>query len=150
MRQEIRKELEALFRLAREEGLGELRVDRPDFRLVIRRGQPSLRPRPKPPAVAPGKQAPPSLRERPRPGRPRVWQICSPLIGIFYRSSSPDRPPFVEVGDAVTEGQTVCLVEAMKVFNEIPSERRGRVSEILAASGDLVEDGQVLFVLELE
>ena len=153
MREETWKELKVLLRLAREQGLGELTVGRPDFKLIVKRGRAGP-----PAAPAPGRKRPatPSpesgarRRSEARPARPLAWPICSPLTGIFYRSSSPEARAFVELGDLVEEGQTVCLVEAMKVFNEIPSERRGWVREILAASGDLVEDGQVLMVLEPE
>ncbi len=72
----------------------------------------------------------------------------SPLIGVFYRSPAPDAPPFVEIGDMVSEGQTVCIVEAMKVFNEIKAEWQGRVVAIPAESGALVQAGDPLVVLE--
>ena len=148
--EEIRGELEALLRLARDEGLSELAVDRPGFRLLAKRGQAPAAAPSRPPAPTGQKQAAAPKRRKARPPRPSIWQICSPLTGLFYRSPSPEQRPFVEVGDLVEEGQTVCLVEAMKVFNEIPAERRGRVVEILAEKGELVEDGQVLVVLELE
>jgi acetyl-CoA carboxylase biotin carboxyl carrier protein len=74
--------------------------------------------------------------------------VRSPLIGVFYRSAAPDAPPFVEIGDVVSEGQTVCIVEAMKVFNEIKAEWRGRVVAIAAESGALVQAGDPLIVLE--
>jgi acetyl-CoA carboxylase biotin carboxyl carrier protein len=80
--------------------------------------------------------------------RPRTVAVRSPLIGVFYRAASPDAPPFVEVGDLVEEGQTVCIVEAMKVFNEIKAEWRGRVVAIPVESGRLVQAGEPLVVLE--
>ncbi len=77
-------------------------------------------------------------------------ELCAPMTGVFYRATSPDAPPYVEVGDFVEEGQTVCLIEAMKVFNEVPAERSGRVVEICASNGQLVEQGAVLFRLKAE
>ena len=74
--------------------------------------------------------------------------VCSPLTGVFYLASSPSAPPRVRVGDRVEVGQAVALVEAMKAFNEIRSEHRGRVAAILAQSGQLVQKGQVLMHLE--
>lgn len=74
--------------------------------------------------------------------------VRSPLIGVFYRAAAPDSPPFVEIGDLVSEGQTVCIVEAMKVFNEIKAEWRGRVAAIPAQNGSLVQAGDPLIVLE--
>ena len=70
------------------------------------------------------------------------------MIGMFYRGPSPDSPPFVELGSLVEEGQTIGLIEAMKVFNEITSEEDGRVVEIPAKNAQLVEEGEILVVLE--
>jgi len=73
--------------------------------------------------------------------------ISSPMVGTFYRSSSPDADPFVRVGDRVEEGTVVCILEAMKVMNEIPSEVSGEVAEVLVENGEPVEFGQPLFLL---
>ena len=73
--------------------------------------------------------------------------IVAPMVGVFYRSQSPDDPPFVEIGDHVEAGQTIGLVEAMKTFNEIASEAEGTVVEITAKNGDLIETGGTLMVL---
>ena len=73
--------------------------------------------------------------------------IKSPMVGTFYRAPAPDAPPFMEVGQDVDVGQVVCIIEAMKLMNEIKSEVSGRVIEILVQSGDPVEFGQPLFVL---
>ncbi|MHB0913194.1 MAG: acetyl-CoA carboxylase [Armatimonadota bacterium] len=77
-----------------------------------------------------------------------LFEIRSPMIGIFYRSPSPDSPHFVEVGDMVEAGQTVGLIEAMKVFSEVPSEVSGRVVATPAANAKLVQQGDVLVVLD--
>jgi acetyl-CoA carboxylase biotin carboxyl carrier protein len=74
--------------------------------------------------------------------------LRSPLTGIFYRSASPDSPPFVQVGDEVAEGQTVGLIEAMKVFSEIPSDAGGRVVRIIAEPGVLISQGDVLMTID--
>ena len=74
--------------------------------------------------------------------------IKSPMIGTFYRSSSPDRPSLIEVGSDVTKGQPVCIIEAMKLFNEIESEISGRIVEVLVENATPVEFDQPLFVVE--
>jgi acetyl-CoA carboxylase biotin carboxyl carrier protein len=79
-----------------------------------------------------------------------LHRLYSPMTGMFYRSSSPETPSYVEVGDEVEEGQTVGLIEAMKVFSEIPADVHGRVVRIVAESGKLVSQGEVLMLLELE
>ena len=71
--------------------------------------------------------------------------VRSPMVGTFYAAASPDAPPFVKVGDQVGPESTVCIVEAMKVFNEIPAECSGKIVAVLVSSGDPVEFGQVLF-----
>jgi len=74
--------------------------------------------------------------------------IKSPMIGTFYRSANPDSPPFISVGDKISKGQTVCIIEAMKLFNEIESEVSGTVVKILCENSSPVEYDQVLFVVE--
>ena len=74
--------------------------------------------------------------------------IKSPMVGTFYRAPAPDAPPFVEVGQDIEVGQVVCIIEAMKLMNEIKSEAAGRVAEVLAQNGDPVEFGQPLFSIE--
>jgi acetyl-CoA carboxylase biotin carboxyl carrier protein len=74
--------------------------------------------------------------------------ITSPMVGTFYRSPAPDADPFVEVGDVVEVGQTVCIIEAMKLMNEIEAETKGRVVKILVENAQPVEFGQRLFLLE--
>jgi acetyl-CoA carboxylase biotin carboxyl carrier protein len=74
--------------------------------------------------------------------------ITSPMVGTFYRAPAPDADPYVEVGDIVEVGQTICIVEAMKLMNEIESEVRGRVVKILVENAQPVEYGQTLFLVE--
>ena len=78
-----------------------------------------------------------------RPPEPGI-AVVAPLTGVFYTSSSPSSPPFIEVGDAIQAGQVVCIVEAMKVFNEIKSEVAGTVSAFVAQNGQLVQKGDAL------
>ncbi|MBQ0130670.1 MAG: acetyl-CoA carboxylase biotin carboxyl carrier protein [Comamonas sp.] len=75
-------------------------------------------------------------------------QVKSPMVGSFYRASSPGAKAFVEVGDAVKEGDTICIIEAMKILNEIEADKSGTVTRILADNGQAVEYGQPLFVIE--
>ncbi|MBI5359986.1 MAG: acetyl-CoA carboxylase biotin carboxyl carrier protein [Planctomycetes bacterium] len=76
---------------------------------------------------------------------PSIYEVKSPLVGTFYRSPSPDAPVFVEIGDKIAKDKPLCIVEAMKVMNDIRSAEDGVVEEILASNGDPVEFGQVLF-----
>jgi acetyl-CoA carboxylase biotin carboxyl carrier protein len=78
----------------------------------------------------------------------KTIEIKSPMIGTFYRSSSPDTPPFVSVGDKISKGQTVCIIEAMKLFNEIESEFSGTIVKVLVENSTPVEYDQALFVVE--
>jgi acetyl-CoA carboxylase biotin carboxyl carrier protein len=78
-----------------------------------------------------------------------IVYIKSPLVGVFYRAPSPESPPFVEAGAPIKKGDTLCIVEAMKVMNEIKSEYDGSIGEILVENGKPVEYGQVLFVINL-
>ena len=104
------------------------------------------------PVVPVGPPVPPPLvkQEPPVPATPakKTIEIKSPMIGTFYRSSSPDTPPFVSVGDKITKGQTVCIIEAMKLFNEIESEVSGTIVKISLENATPVEYDQVLFVVE--
>lgn len=79
---------------------------------------------------------------------PTGHPIKSPMVGTFYRSSSPGSPAFVEVGAQVKEGDTICIIEAMKILNEIEADKSGTVTQILGENGQAVEYGQTLFVIE--
>jgi len=144
MDQEAYKQVEALLRLFREHRLTELMIEEGTFKLRLGRGEKQGNPLPRAAAAA-RPAAPPRPR---RAGKGRTVAVRSPLIGVFYRSSAPDVPSFVEVGDVVSEGQTVCVIEAMKVFNEIKAEWRGRVVATPAENGALVQAGDPLIVLE--
>ncbi len=77
-------------------------------------------------------------------------QIKAPMVGTFYKAGSPDAPPFVELGNTINVGDVVCIIEAMKLMNEIKSEVKGKVREILVENGEPIEFGQPLFLIEPE
>lgn len=79
---------------------------------------------------------------------PTGHTVKSPMVGTFYRSSSPGAKPFVEIGDVVKEGDTICIIEAMKILNEIEADKAGTVSKILCDNGQAVEYGQALYIIE--
>ena len=91
------------------------------------------------PAAAPPEPAKPPVDE------PDVFVIKSPMVGTFYRASSPESPPFTKIGEKVTTDSVVCIIEAMKVMNEIHAEATGTITEVLVENGDAVEYGQPLF-----
>ena len=97
------------------------------------------------PAAAPAPAAP---AEAPAPAAPTQIAIKSPMPGTFYRSSSPDKPPFAKVGDDIAKGQVVCMIEAMKLFNELEAEVSGRIVKVLVEDKQPVEFDQVLFLVE--
>lgn len=101
------------------------------------------------PAATPAQQAvPPTEPATPAPASSKHVEIKSPMIGTFYRSSNPDTPPLISVGDKIAKGQTVCIIEAMKLFNEIESEVSGTVVKVLVENASPVEYEQGLFVVE--
>lgn len=108
---------------------------------------------PMPMAVAPPVAPPPVAAPEPTPPPTAAannnWvEVTSPMVGTFYRAPAPDEPPFVAIGDQVTSSQTVCIIEAMKLMNEIEAEATGKVMEILVENGESVEFGQPLMRIE--
>src|SRR5688500_12961944 len=91
---------------------------------------------------------PPAVRSAVEVSGKKTLEIKSPMIGTFCRSSGPDSPPFISVGDKIAKGQTVCIIEAMKLFNEIESEISGTVVKVMVENSTPVEYDQVLFVVE--
>ena len=145
------KEIKALIALMREHGLleleledkrGKLRLVRAGVRTEAGKPAPNLHPGPPARASAAKAEPAPELTDNQR-------LVESPMVGTFYRKPSPDAPPFVEVGDTVGKGQALCIIEAMKMMNEIEAEVAGRVVRILCQSGQPVEYGQPLMVLEV-
>ncbi|HYF60847.1 MAG TPA: acetyl-CoA carboxylase biotin carboxyl carrier protein, partial [Burkholderiaceae bacterium] len=98
------------------------------------------------PAPAPAPSAAPAAPEA--PAQPSGHAVKSPMVGTFYRSANPNSPPFVEIGSQVKEGDTLCIVEAMKLMNEIEADKAGTVKAVLVENGQPVEYGQPLFVIE--
>lgn len=92
----------------------------------------------------------PQAPEVPAAGASSLHQIVSPMVGTFYRSPSPEAAPFVSVGDKVDEKTTVCIIEAMKLMNELDADVKGEIVEVLAQNGQLVEFGQPLFLVRPE
>jgi acetyl-CoA carboxylase biotin carboxyl carrier protein len=80
--------------------------------------------------------------------QPSGHVVKSPMVGTFYRASSPGAKPFVEIGDPIKNGETICIVEAMKILNEIETDKGGTVTQILVENGQAVEYGQPLYVIE--
>jgi len=149
-------EMQRLFEIVHRRGLSELTLTREDFTISISAvpapaAMPVLPGHGDVPPVAPAPPAPaPAPASAAEPPAPTGYAIESPLIGTFYRAPSPDADNFVEVGDDVKIGQTVCIVEAMKVFNEITADRAGRVKAIPAQNGQLVQAGQPLVILDTD
>ena len=154
---DIRK-LKTLLDLVSESGIGELEITDGDDRIRIVNAQkaapaaaPAVAAQPAPVVVAAAPSAPaPQPAAQAAPAAAPAAQgtpLNSPMVGTFYRSSAPGAKPFVEVGDKVKKGQVVCIIEAMKLLNEVEAESDGVVKEICAENGQPVEFGQPLFIL---
>ena len=100
------------------------------------------------PGAAPAAAAPVAELPPPAAAEPKGHVVKSPMVGTFYRSPSPGAKAFVEVGSQVKEGETVCIIEAMKILNEIEADKSGTVTRILGENGQAVEYGQPLFIIE--
>jgi acetyl-CoA carboxylase biotin carboxyl carrier protein len=105
-------------------------------------------PVPAPPAQVAAVPAAPVVAEAPPPPKSNLVDVKSPMVGTFYRAPAPEAPPYVEVGSSVRKGQTLCILEAMKLMNELECEVDGVVREVLAENTEPVEYGQVLFRIE--
>ncbi|MDD4776161.1 MAG: acetyl-CoA carboxylase biotin carboxyl carrier protein [Syntrophomonas sp.] len=138
------EEIKELVLLMEQTDLTELKVQAEDFKLTLRKGTA---------AQAPAPLVTPAAESRPLAAQPRLEKafdqdlvsINSPMVGTFYHASSPDSEPFVKVGDPVSQGQTMCIVEAMKLMNDIKSEYDGTIVAIAVENGQAVEYNQVLF-----
>ena len=136
------EEIKELIRLADETGVAELEVQRGENRVRIQRAavHQEVMLAPPPPLAAVAAAALP-----PAPAKDNLFTIKSPIVGTFYESSSPDSPPFVKPGDTVTAKTTVCIIESMKLMNEIEAEVTGVVVAKLVENGKPVEYGDTLF-----
>jgi len=151
------RKLKTLIDLVSESGISELEVTEGEGKVRIVKNAPPVYVQPSasyapsfaapaPAAGAAALETAPSAASAPA-GAQQGHAVTSPMVGTFYRAPSPGADPFVQVGDTVKEGQTLCIIEAMKLLNEIESDKEGVVKEILAENGQAVEYGQPLFVI---
>ena len=152
------RKLKTLIDLVSESNVSELEITEAEGKVRIVKGAPPAAPlvyAPMPQPVATAVAAPagaapgaaaavaPALAEE-----PAGFIVKSPMVGTFYRSASPGAKPFVEIGQKVNEGDTLCIIEAMKILNEIESDKTGTIVKVLGENGQAVEYGQPLFVIE--
>jgi acetyl-CoA carboxylase biotin carboxyl carrier protein len=146
------KDIKAIVDLMRKNDLSVFEMEKEGFRLKLQKGagertvfttpvMPQMLAAPAAPAPAanPGGAAPAPVASAP------TREITSPMVGTFYRAASPESPPFIDVGQEVNEDTVVCIIEAMKVMNEIKAEVKGVIAEVVAESGKPVQFGQALF-----
>jgi acetyl-CoA carboxylase biotin carboxyl carrier protein len=152
------KQIQELIKIINKSNIGEISIEEKEFKITIKQKEDNIQtvvtaaPAPvytaAPAPVAPAVPAAAPAAVSPAPKADNLITIKSPMIGTFYRKSSPDKPNFVEVGDEVSPGKTVCIIEAMKLFNEIESEVSGKIVKVLADDASPVEYDQPLFLVE--
>ncbi|MDE1981521.1 MAG: acetyl-CoA carboxylase biotin carboxyl carrier protein [Betaproteobacteria bacterium] len=147
------RKLKKLIDLVEESGIAELEITEGEEKVRIAKagsGHAYVTAHPGhyalPPQAAAAPVAPVASAEAP-PAEEEGHVVKSPMVGTFYRSPSPGSPPFVELGQSITEGQTLCIIEAMKLLNEIESDVSGTVKRILVENGQPIEYGQPLFII---
>ena len=148
------KEIKEMIALMNENDLTELEIEKDGTKIKLKKSSSDItggyHPRPPEfrletiPSMSKEKEAPAASSA----GDKAAKTIASPMVGTFYRAPSPEAPPFIEVGQTVEIGQVVCIVEAMKLMNEIKSEVRGKIVEVAVENAEPVEFGQTLFVVE--
>ena len=155
------KEIQELIRFVAKSGVSEVEIDKEGFKIHIKTGaqaptamvmappmvQPQVQSTPVVIDAAPTAAAPSAAAPSAAPVAPAGTTVKAPMVGTFYRSAGPDKEPFVKVGDRVQKGQTICIIEAMKLFNEIEAEISGTVVDILIDNAKPVEFDQPLFVV---
>jgi acetyl-CoA carboxylase biotin carboxyl carrier protein len=149
------RKLKTLIDLVSESGISELEVTEGEGKVRIVKNAPPVYVQPSAqyaapvaaPLAAPGHAPAEAAAPAAAPAVPQGHVVTSPMVGTFYRAPSPGADPFVQVGDTVKEGQTLCIIEAMKLLNEIESDVAGVVKEILVDNGQAVEYGQPLYVI---
>lgn len=147
------RKLKTLIDLVSESNVSELEITEAEgkVRIVKSSGAPLVMQQPvamvAAPAAAPA-GAPATPAADAAPAAPAGHAVKSPMVGTFYRSASPGAKPFVELGSVVKEGETICIIEAMKILNEIEADKSGTVTKILSENGQAVEYGQPLFIIE--
>jgi len=155
------KQIQELIKMVNKSNIGEVSIEQKDFKVTIKQKEEHITQLVQPASAAAPvyQQAPPpaalSVSGGTTPDKPKsetpagnLITIKSPMIGTFYRKSSPDKPNFAEVGDEVTVGKVVCIIEAMKLFNEIESEVNGKIVKVLVEDASPVEYDQPLFLVE--
>ncbi len=142
------KEIKDMINLMNENSLTELEIEKEGVRIRLKKGPSGIYEKAVEfmPAQAPGGAKPSETAEKAE--RKNIIEVKSPMVGTFYRAPSPEAPPYINIGDVVEPGQVICIVEAMKLMNEIKSEVKGKIVDIQVENGEPVEFGQVLFVLE--
>lgn len=149
------RKLKTLIDLVSESNVSELEITEAEGKVRIVKSAPmsaaapvtySMAPAPVAPAVVPVAETAPAVAAAPAEAVGHT--VKSPMVGTFYRASSPGAKPFVEIGDTIKEGETICIVEAMKILNEIEADKSGTVTKILVDNGQAVEYGQPLYVIE--
>lgn len=150
------RKLKTLIDLVSESNVSELEITEAEGKVRIVKSAPAQAAAPVTYTMAPAPVAAPAapvasvpaVEVAPAVAQPEGHTVKSPMVGTFYRASSPGAKPFVEVGDTIKEGETICIVEAMKILNEIEADKSGTVTQILVENGQAVEYGQPLFVIE--
>ena len=142
--------IEKLAKIIADNGLTEISLEDGEQAITIRKDLPEVNMLASAPAVAAPQAAPAATQTAPtkQTEEPKGKAITSPMVGTFYAASSPEANPFVEVGSNVNVGDVVCIIEAMKLMNEIKSEQAGKIVQICVKNGDPVEYGQVLMYVE--
>ena len=146
------EQLRELIKILNHTDIAELTLESGDLRLSLRKGENTA---PKLPVAAPIQviaepptTPPPTPASELAPNR-KLAEVTAPMVGTFYRAAAPDEPPFVSVGETVKKGQTVCIIEAMKLMNPIEAEVSGKIAEILVENAQPIEYGQLLMRIEL-
>lgn len=153
------KQVQELIKFVSKSGVNEVSIEEKDFKITIKTNQaPTYVTASVPAPVVPVQQAAaaPAIQQAEVKAAPavsaedtsRYITVKSPMIGTFYRSSSPDKPVMAEVGDEIKAGQVVCIIEAMKLFNEIESEVSGKIVKVLVENSSPVEYDQPLFLVD--
>jgi acetyl-CoA carboxylase biotin carboxyl carrier protein len=149
------RKLKTLIDLVSESNVSELEITEAEGKVRIVKSAPAgfgapvaytMAPPPPAAAAAPAIEAAPVVVAA--PAEPAGHVVKSPMVGTFYRAASPGAKPFVEIGDTIKQGDTICIVEAMKILNEIEADKSGTVTQILVENGQAVEYGQPLYVIE--
>ncbi len=143
------KEIKEMIALMNENGLTELELERDGLRIRLKKSNGQIEQLITTAAAQPQINAVAAQEQQKEAAQiENLIEIKSPMVGTFYRAPSPESPPYVEIGGQVNPDQAICIIEAMKLLNEIKAEVKGKIKEILVESGSPVEFGQVLFKVE--